>query len=146
MSGGWEVRVFLSSHAAGQLQALPSPIPLVPADAGTQLFADSDPSMQKSPAMSFYVYILASERNGTLYVGMTDDLSRRVGEHQAGVLPGFTKKYGVKTLVWSEVHETRESAFVRERQIKKWKRKWKLQLIEELNPEWKDLVEAGWLW
>ncbi len=96
--------------------------------------------------MSFFVYILASERNGTLYVGMTDDLSRRVWEHQTGVFPGFTKKYGVRTLVWSEVHETRESAFVRERQIKMWKRKWKLQLIEELNPEWKDLVEAGWLW
>jgi putative endonuclease len=96
--------------------------------------------------MSFYVYILVSKRNGTLYVGMTDDLSRRVWEHQTGALPGFTRKYGVKTLVWSEVHETRESAFVREQQIKKWKRQWKLQLIEELNPEWKDLVEAGWLW
>lgn len=96
--------------------------------------------------MSFYVYILASRRNGTLYVGMTDDLSRRVWEHQTGAFPGFTRKYAVKTLVWSEAHETRDSAFVRERQIKKWKRQWKLQLIEELNPEWKDLVEAGWLW
>jgi putative endonuclease len=102
--------------------------------------------MRKSLAMSFYVYILASRRNGTLYVGMTDDLSRRVWEHQTGAFPGFTRKYGVKTLVWSEAHETRDSAFVRERQIKNWKRQWKLQLIEELNPEWKDLVEAGWLW
>jgi putative endonuclease len=96
--------------------------------------------------VSFFVYTLASKRNGTLYVGMTDDLSRRVWEHQTGVFPGFTSKYGVKTLVWFEVHETRESAFTRERQIKKWKRRWKLQLIEEMNPAWKDLVEEGWLW
>ena len=89
--------------------------------------------------MSFYVYILASKRNGTLYIGMTDDLSRRVWEHQTGVFPGFTEKHGVKTLVWSEVHETRESAFVRERQIKKWKRQWKLRLIEEMNPGWEDM-------
>jgi len=96
--------------------------------------------------MSFFVYILASKRNGTLYTGMTDDPARRMWEHQTGVFPGFTKKYGVKTLVWAEVHETRESAFVRERQIKKWERKWKLQLIEDLNPDWRDLVEEGWLW
>ena len=96
--------------------------------------------------MSFYVYILASRRNGTLYVGMTDDLARRMGEHKAGSFPGFTKKYGVKTLVWFEAHETRESAFVRERQIKKWERRWKLQLIETANAEWRDLVEDGWLW
>jgi len=100
----------------------------------------------KWPVVSFFVYILASKRNGTLYVGMTDDLSRRVWEHRTGVFPGFTSKYGVKTLVWFEVQETRESAFTRERQIKKWKRRWKLQLIEEMNPTWKDLVEEGWLW
>jgi len=71
--------------------------------------------------MSFYVYILASRRNGTLYVGMTDDLVKLVWMHKNGVLPGFTKRYGVKMLVWFEVHESRESAFQRERQIKKWK-------------------------
>lgn len=96
--------------------------------------------------MSFFVYILASKRNGALYVGMTDDLSRRIWEHQTGAFPGFTKKYGVKMLVWFEVHETRESAFIREPQIKKWERTWKLHLIEEMNPEWKDLVKEGWLW
>ena len=71
--------------------------------------------------MAFYVYILASKPYGTLYVGMTDDLGRRVWEHQEGVLPGFTKTYGVKFLVWFEQHESRESAFARERAIKKWK-------------------------
>ena len=90
--------------------------------------------------MSFYVYILASRRNGTLYVGMTDDLIRRVWEHRIGTVPGFTRKYGVKMLVWYEQHETREMAFQRERQIKRWNRAWKLQLIERFNPTWKDLA------
>jgi putative endonuclease len=90
--------------------------------------------------MSFFVYILASRRNGTLYTGMTDDLARRTWEHQSSVVPGFTRKHGVKTLVWFEVHETRESAFARERQIKKWNRAWKLDLIEKLNPTWRDLT------
>jgi putative endonuclease len=90
--------------------------------------------------MNFYVYILASRRNGTLYVGMTDDLVRRVWEHRIGAVPGFTRKYGVKMLVWYEQHETRKTAFQRERQIKKWNRAWKLQLIERFNPTWKDLA------
>ena len=90
--------------------------------------------------MSFYVYILASRRNGTLYIGMTDDLHRRIYEHQTGAVPGFARKYGVKTLVWFEPHETRESAFLRERQLKKWNRAWKLALIEAANPGWKDLA------
>ena len=89
--------------------------------------------------MSFYVYILASRRNGTLYVGMTDDLARRTWQHRVGVVPGFTKEHGVKLLVWYEVHETRASAFTRERQLKKWNRAWKLQLIERMNPAWRDL-------
>ena len=90
--------------------------------------------------MSFFVYILASRRNGTLYIGMTDNLARRVWEHQSGAIAGFAKKYGVKTLVWYELHETRESAFQRERQLKKWNRDWKLKLIERLNPSWRDLA------
>ena len=90
--------------------------------------------------MSFFVYILDSGQNGTLYIGMTDNLARRTWEHQSGVVPGFTKKYGVKTLVWYELHESRESAFRRERQLKKWNRAWKLQLIERLNPSWRDLT------
>ena len=88
--------------------------------------------------MSF-VYILARRRNGTLYVGMTDDLTRRYSQHKAGMIPGFTKKYGVKMLVWFEEHRSRESAFVRERQIKKWKRKWKIELIERADPQWRDI-------
>lgn len=91
--------------------------------------------------MSFFVYILASQRNGTVYVGMTDDLVRRAWEHRAGVVPGFTKTYGVKRLVWYEVHESREVAFQRERQIKKWKRAWKLEMIERSNAGWRDLAD-----
>jgi putative endonuclease len=91
--------------------------------------------------MSFFVYILASQRNGTLYVGMTDDLVKRLWMHKNEVLPGFTKDYGVKKLVWFEVHESRESAFQRERLIKKWNRVWKLELIEKTNPAWRDLYE-----
>ena len=89
--------------------------------------------------MSFYVYIVASRRNGTLYTGTTDDLVRRIWQHRTGAVPGFTNKYGVKVLVWYEQYETRESALIRERQIKKWNRSWKLQLIEQTNPEWRDL-------
>jgi putative endonuclease len=92
-------------------------------------------------AMSFYIYILASRRNGTLYVGMTDDLAKRTWMHKNGVLAGFTKDHGVKILVWYEVHESRESAFQRERQIKKWNRVWKLELIEKMNPAWRDLYD-----
>jgi putative endonuclease len=80
--------------------------------------------------MAFFVYMLASKRNGTLYLGMTDDLVKRVWQHRAGILPGFTKRYDVKTLVWYEAHETRDSAFGRERQIKKWNRAWKIEIIE----------------
>jgi putative endonuclease len=90
--------------------------------------------------MSFFVYILASRRNGTLYIGMNDNLARRIWEHQSGVVYGFTKKYGVKTLLWYELHDSRENAFRRERQLKKWNRNWKLQLIERLNPSWRDLA------
>ena len=91
--------------------------------------------------MSFYVYILASRKNGTIYIGMTDDLAKRIWMHRTGVLAGFTKRYGVKLLVWYEQHESRESAFMRERQLKKWNRAWKLELIEKTNPSWRDLYE-----
>jgi putative endonuclease len=85
------------------------------------------------------VYLLASQRNGTLYVGVTSNLVQRVWQHKEGVAEGFTKKYGVKTLVWFELHETMESAIAREKAIKEWKRAWKLTLIEKTNPEWRDL-------
>jgi putative endonuclease len=91
--------------------------------------------------LSFFVYILASRRNGTLYIGMTDDLVRRVWQHRTGLIAGFTKEYGVKALVWYELHETRESAFQRERRLKKWNRAWKLRLIERSNPQWRDLAD-----
>jgi putative endonuclease len=89
--------------------------------------------------MAFYVYILASKRNGTLYTGSTDDIARRVYEHREKLRPGFTAEHGVDQLVWYEVHDSRETAFTRERQIKAWKRIWKLQVIEQANPDWLDL-------
>ena len=92
--------------------------------------------------MSFYTYIMASRRNGTLYVGSTDDLTKRYFQHRDGVGSHFTGKYGVKTLVWFEVHPTRRAAFERERRIKEWRRSWKLMLIEDLNANWRDLGET----
>ena len=92
-------------------------------------------------AKQFYVYILASRRNGTLYTGVTSDLTRRVWQHREGVVEGFSKKYRVKRLVHFEAHDTAESAITREKQIKKWRRAWKLRLIEECNPDWIDLYD-----
>ncbi|WP_269716137.1 GIY-YIG nuclease family protein [Caulobacter sp. NIBR2454] len=92
--------------------------------------------------MAFYAYIMASRRNGTLYVGSTDDIAQRAWEHREKVRPGFTAKYGCSILVWMEPHAARESAFSRERQIKEWRRAWKLRLIEETNPTWRDLYET----
>ena len=89
----------------------------------------------------FYIYMLASHRNGTLYIGMTNDLLRRVSEHKSGLVEGFTKKYGVQMLVWYEVAESASSAIQREKQLKRWRRNWKLRLIEESNPEWRDLFD-----
>lgn len=90
---------------------------------------------------SYYVYLLASRRKGTLYVGVTNDLSKRVWQHKQDLVDGFTKKYGVKSLVWFEQTESIESAIVREKQIKKWNRDWKVELIEKTNPQWRDLYE-----
>jgi putative endonuclease len=87
----------------------------------------------------YFVYLLASRRNGTLYVGVTNDLVRRVGEHRAKQVPGFTRRYGVTTLVWFETHERIDEAIAREKQIKGWNRAWKLRLIEASNPEWVDV-------
>ena len=93
--------------------------------------------MEKLPC----VYILASKRNGTLYTGVTSDLVKRVYEHKNGLADGFTKKYRVHHLVYFELHEDMNAAISREKQIKKWNRAWKLELIETNNPEWKDLYE-----
>ena len=92
--------------------------------------------------MMFFVYLLASQPHGTLYVGMTDDLLRRIWEHKMKLVPGFTAKYGLDHLVWFEPHQTREAAWRRERQIKEWKRAWKIELIERDNPQWIDLYST----
>ncbi len=89
--------------------------------------------------MKCYVYILASNRNGTLYVGVTNNLIKRAYEHKNNLVEGFTKQYGVHQLVYFEQTDDINSAITREKQIKKWRRQWKLELIEEKNPEWKDL-------
>jgi len=86
-----------------------------------------------------YVYILASKKNGTLYVGVTSDLVQRIYEHKQNIIDGFTTKYGVHTLVYYEIHEDVREAIIREKRIKKWNRSWKLLLIRKNNPEWKDL-------
>ena len=90
----------------------------------------------------FYVYILASKRNGALYTGVTSDLVKRVYQHKNNLVEGFTQKYNVHCLVWYEIHESAEAAIQREKQIKKWKREWKLALIERDNPDWQDLYEG----
>jgi putative endonuclease len=89
-----------------------------------------------------FVYLLSSKPYGTLYVGSTFDLARRVSEHKLRAVPGFTEKYAVDRLVWFEVHETLETALIRERQIKKWKRDWKINIIERDNPYWVDLYPS----
>jgi putative endonuclease len=86
-----------------------------------------------------YVYIMASARNGTLYIGVTSDLVKRAWEHRNGVVSGFTRKHGCKLLVWYEAHEDLQEARYRELQMKKWKRLWKLSEIEQMNPDWQDL-------
>lgn len=88
---------------------------------------------------NFYVYILCSKQNGTLYTGVTSDLIKRIYEHKNNLVEGFSKKYNVHRLVWYEIHDSAESAIQREKQIKKWKRAWKIRLIEKKNKEWEDL-------
>jgi len=89
-----------------------------------------------------YVYILASRKNGTLYVGMTTDVAKRVEAHKSGAVPGFTRRYGVKSLVWVERFDRIEEAAAFERRLKRWRRAWKIGLIEEHNPNWRDLVNG----
>jgi putative endonuclease len=89
--------------------------------------------------MNCAVYIMASQRNGTLYTGVTSDLAKRVWQHKNDTFEGFSKEYGTKMLVWYESGDSIEGAIMREKQIKKWNRIWKLRLIESMNPEWRDL-------
>jgi len=90
-------------------------------------------------SQNYYVYILASKRNGTLYIGVTQDLLKRVDLHKKELLDGFTKKYNVRRLVYYEVYQDIKDAILREKRLKKWKREWKIKLIEEKNPNWEDL-------
>ncbi len=90
---------------------------------------------------SYWVYMLCSKRNGTLYVGVTNDLGRRVHEHRTGAVAGFTRRYDVKRLAWYEEYGEIDDALAREKSLKRWHRKWKLALIERMNPEWRDLYE-----
>ena len=93
---------------------------------------------EKQPA----VYLMASKRNGTLYIGVTSDLIKRVWQHKNSIINGFSKQYNVHMLVWYEIHSTMESAINREKRLKSWSRQWKLDLIEKMNPEWEDLYNS----
>ena len=92
--------------------------------------------------MAYYVYILASKERGTLYVGVTNDLLRRAYEHKEGLAEGFTKRHGVKRLVYFETHDSIEAAIAREKHLKRWRRDWKVELIERDNPRWVDLYKT----
>ena len=97
--------------------------------------------LQLKMSGSYFVYILASRRNGTLYIGVTNDLVRRMSEHKAKLVPGFTRKYGVDKLVYFEEYASILEARARECSLKRWHRAWKLALIEKMNPQWRDLTE-----
>ena len=92
--------------------------------------------------MAYYVYLLASKKHGTLYLGVTNDIVRRVYEHKTKAVPGFTSRYNITRLVWFEIYDDPISAISREKELKKWKRDWKAQLIQEKNPNWDDLYES----
>jgi putative endonuclease len=92
--------------------------------------------------MAYYVYLLASDKYGTLYLGVTNDIVRRIYEHKSKAVGGFTKRYSVDRLVWFEIHDEARMAIEREKELKKWRRAWKIRLIEEKNPHWTDLYPA----
>jgi putative endonuclease len=92
--------------------------------------------------MSYYVYILASRKDGAIYIGVTNDLVRRIFEHRTKAVPGFTSKYDITRLVWFEIYDDPISAISREKELKKWRRSWKVQLIEAKNPKWDDLYDS----
>ena len=114
------------------------PFSATPAKAGVQERPDP---CQNEVRMKPRVYILASQRNGTIYVGVTSDLSRRVSAHRGDVVDSFTKRYGVHRLAYAEFHATMPDAILREKRIKKWRRAWKIMLIEQSNPTWEDLSD-----
>jgi putative endonuclease len=108
---------------------------VIPAKAGIQV---RENLVSKQP----FVCILTSKKNGALYIGVTSDLVKRIWEHRNNTIEGFTKRYGIHRLVWYEPHECMESAIEREKQLKEWKRIWKLELIERSNPQWQDLYDT----
>lgn len=109
------------------------------------MYGTMDPGFRRGDVLEetmFYVYILASKPQGTLYIGVTRDLIRRAREHKTEAVPGFTKKYSVHQLVYFEAHDSIEAAITREKQMKEWKRAWKIELLEKENPRWEDLYPA----
>ena len=92
--------------------------------------------------MSYFVYILASRKDGAIYIGVTNDIVRRVYDHRTKAVPGFTSKYNITRLVWFDIYDDPISAISREKELKKWRRAWKVQLIEAQNPDWNDLYES----
>ncbi len=115
--------------------------PVIPAPCPSVASSEGGKAGIQEMFMNCCVYILASSRNGTLYIGVTSNLSKRIYEHKSGAAEGFTKKYHVHTLVWYECTESIEVAITREKQLKAWKRGWKLELIEKENLTWRDLYE-----
>ena len=108
----------------------------MPAQAGIQKTSDGG---ENPMSKALYIYILASKKNGTLYIGVTNDLKRRIYEHKNNLIEGFTQKYQVHRLVYFEKIDDAYQALLREKRLKKWNREWKIKLIEENNPEWNDL-------
>jgi putative endonuclease len=100
------------------------------------------PRNDEGAPVPYYVYLLARKRDGTLYLGVTNNLARRVWEHRTKAIPGFSARYGVDRLLWYEVYERIDEAITREKALKKWRRAWKIKLIEDMNPEWRDLYET----
>jgi putative endonuclease len=125
----------MTSRTTALTATLAKPLFVIPAEAGIRQTGGMREEF--SPT----VYLLAPRPNGTLYVGVTSNLLARLHQHREGTLPGFTRTYGARRLVWFEQHETMETAIQREKRIKKWNRAWKIRLIVEANPQWRDLAE-----
>ena len=117
---------------------------VIPAKAGTQCTEQRGRAILRCMPKQPCVYILASKRNGTIYVGVTSELFQRIGLHKQDIIEGFTERHGVHRLVYYEMHRSMEEAIRREKRLKKWNRAWKLSLIESMNPEWSDLFDEFW--
>ena len=136
---GWDAVLALPGPAAKRLnayhyKALPGLVSLT-------VIAGLDPAIHAAPVRNYWLYILASKRNGTLYVGVTNNLIRRMYEHQRCGVAGFTKQYDVKMLVYYERYDTALAAIQREKNIKHWSRRWKIDLVRKMNPAWRDLTK-----